>query len=56
MQKVGDVCENCRSRWESKDREPKVLQKAKGTTEEKKAVVPICPYCDGDAVKIAKAA
>lgn len=51
-QKVGDVCDNCLPRWEKQKMEPKVLQKASGTTQNKNAVVPLCPYCDGDAIKI----
>lgn len=52
MQKVGDVCENCRAYWEKRDKEPKVLQEAARTTTKKKLKVPLCPYCDGDAVTI----
>lgn len=55
MQKVGDVCESCRPRWEKQEREPKVLQKACETTKNKRLVVSLCPYCDGDAVLISEA-
>lgn len=55
MQKVGDVCEGCRTRWEDQKKEPKVLQKARGTTNKKSLVVPLCPFCDGDAVVISGA-
>jgi hypothetical protein len=52
MQKIGDVCENCRQRWEKKGKEPKVLQAAGGTSLTQKMKVPLCPFCDGDAVTI----
>lgn len=52
MQKVGDVCDNCRPRWEAKQKEPKVLQVAANTTTKKGIKVPLCPYCDGDALSI----
>lgn len=47
MQKPGDVCENCKERWERKKVEPKVLVKAPNSTQNKKLVVAICPWCDG---------
>lgn len=50
MQKVGDVCENCRERWERQKKEPKVLQAAANSTIKRGFKVPLCPYCDGDAV------
>lgn len=53
-QKAGDVCANCQPRWEGKGKEPKVLVAATGKTESKGIVVPLCPYCDGDAIKIDK--
>lgn len=52
MQKVGDVCEGCRERWEKKGEEPKVLQQAHDTTNRKRFVVPLCEYCDGDALAV----
>ena len=52
MQKVGDVCENCRERWEARNKEPKVLQEAAGSTIMQKHKVPLCEYCDGDALSI----
>jgi hypothetical protein len=52
MQKIGDVCENCRERWEAKGKEPKVLQEAAHTTLKKKFKVPLCDYCDGGALGI----
>lgn len=51
MQKVGDVCENCRERWEEKKQEPKVLQKL-GSTLTKNQIVPACEFCDGPALEI----
>lgn len=53
-QKPGDVCENCRVRWEKKQLEPKVLQRASGTTMNKKFLVPLCEYCDGPALSISQ--
>ena len=53
-QKVGDVCSSCQARWESKGKEPKVLVAASGRTDKKGIVVPLCPYCDGGAIKIDK--
>lgn len=55
MPKAGDVCENCRPRWEKQGLEPKTLERAKGTTEKKRYVVTLCPWCDGDAAAISKA-
>lgn len=51
-QKVGDVCEECKDRWEGREQEPKVLVKADGVTQNRKMIVPLCPYCDGGAVEI----
>lgn len=51
MQKPGDVCENCRDRWEEQSMEPKVLQRL-GTTVNHKHIVPACEYCDGDALRV----
>jgi hypothetical protein len=53
MQKVGDVCEGCRERWEEKEQEPKVLQKLPNATMNHKVIVPACEYCDGDVLVIA---
>jgi hypothetical protein len=50
MPKAGDVCENCRSRWEKQDMEPKVLQ-ALGDGENGTTAT-ACPWCDGTMVKI----
>lgn len=52
MQKVGDVCENCREKWERKKMEPKVLQRATGLTINHKLQVPLCDHCDGPALTI----
>lgn len=54
MQKVGDVCENCRPRWEKRKKEPKVLQRI-GSTEHHGMIVPACEYCDGAAIEIYRA-
>ena len=48
MQKVGDICDNCRPKWEKKKVEPRVLQRLGET--ESGAVVPACTYCDGEFV------
>lgn len=52
MQKVGDVCEGCHDRWTKRDKEPKVLKRLSGVTQNHKTIVPACPYCDGDALKV----
>lgn len=52
MQKVGDVCETCRERWEKKGKEPKVLKRLSGVSQNHKTIVPVCEYCDGDALKV----
>jgi hypothetical protein len=54
MQKVGDVCENCSDFWTKKEKEPKVLKRLSGVSQNNKMVVPACEYCDGDALKITK--
>lgn len=54
MQKVGDVCENCRERWEARKKEPKVLQRI-GSTANHKLIVPACEYCDGPVLEIYRA-
>lgn len=53
-QKIGDVCEECKPRWERKKIEPQVLVAASGKTEVKGEVVPLCPWCDGNAVKVSE--
>lgn len=52
MPKPGDVCEGCSERWEDKGKEPLVLIASSGKTLVKDLPVPLCPWCDGDAVKI----
>ena len=54
MQKIGDVCDGCRERWELRKREPKVLQAGRDTTMQKATRLPLCEYCDGDAVRVAQ--
>lgn len=50
MPKAGDVCENCRKRWEKQGLEPKVLKALdngeNGTT------ATACPWCDGTMTEI----
>lgn len=53
MPKPGDVCESCREKWEDKGKEPKVLVASSGANL-KGEPIPLCPFCDGDAVKITK--
>lgn len=48
MQKVGDVCENCRPRWEKQEKEPRVLQRLGKT--QGGHIVPACPFCDGEPI------
>lgn len=54
MQKIGDVCENCKAKWERKQLEPRVLQKASGVTINHKLQVPLCSHCDGPALEISE--
>jgi hypothetical protein len=53
MQKSGDICTNCKDHWENHDLEPKALQRV-GKTVNKKVIVAVCPYCDGDAIVVYK--
>lgn len=55
MQKVGDICETCRSFWETKGKEPKKLRRLPGVTMNKSLIVPVCTFCDGDTLKTARA-
>lgn len=54
MQKVGDICSNCVEFWKNRKKTGKVLVRG-GTTMNHKTVVPLCPFCDGDAVRIHEA-
>jgi CDGSH-type Zn-finger protein len=54
MPKPGDVCDGCRERWEDKGKEPLILVASSGKTKNKDEVVTLCPYCDGDTIKISK--
>jgi len=49
MQKIGDVCDSCRERWETQGKEPKVLVHVNRTIQ-KSLPVPVCTYCDGDEI------
>jgi hypothetical protein len=50
MPKAGDVCENCRKRWEKQGMEPKVLVDLDPGENGTKATA--CPYCDGSMITI----
>lgn len=52
QQKSGDACEGCKERWIKKQQPAKILQRASGVTMNHKMIVPLCPFCDGDAVAI----
>lgn len=54
MQKVGEICETCLPFWESKDKEGRKLKQLPGTTMNKHLVVPVCTFCDGNTLKIAR--
>lgn len=53
-QRPGDICENCRQRWENRKIEPKILQHV-GKTMQKKMFVAVCEYCDGGTLGIFRA-
>jgi hypothetical protein len=48
MQKIGEVCINCKKHWEEQHKPVRVLRRAPGTTMNKKMLVPVCDWCDGD--------
>lgn len=50
MQKMGEVCENCRETHEKWEKEPQILRRLGGTTMNNKMIVPYCAYCDGDEI------
>lgn len=47
--KPGDTCKSCADHWTNQGLPPKKLVRI-GTTQNKKLMVPICPYCDGELV------
>lgn len=46
--KAGDICENCRERWEDKKLPPKQLIALPSVTQIYHSEVAVCSFCDGD--------
>ncbi len=55
FQKAGDVCENCKERWEMANKAPIKLVALPGFTMRYHSTVAICSYCDGPIRDIALA-
>ena len=55
FQKAGDVCENCKERWESAGKSPITLVPLPSYTMRYHAPVAVCTYCDGPVQNIAHA-
>jgi hypothetical protein len=47
FQHAGDVCENCKERWESAKKPPLKLVALPSYTMRYHSPVATCPYCDG---------
>jgi len=50
FQKAGEVCENCRERWENAKLPTKKLFALPSYTMRYHSSVAICPYCDGGEI------
>ena len=55
FQEAGDVCENCRERWEERNKPTIKLVPLPSFTMRYHSPVAICPYCDGPILQIAEA-
>lgn len=55
FQKAGDTCENCRERWEEKNKPTIALVALPSFTMRYHSPVAICSYCDGPIRDIAVA-
>lgn len=53
FQKAGDICENCRDRWEEKGKPLIKLVALPSFTMRYYAPVAACPFCDGPIREIA---
>lgn len=52
MQDIGELCDSCKEHWTKAKKPLKKLERAAGLSLIHKLIVPLCPYCDGDAVLI----
>lgn len=55
FQKAGDICDNCKRRWEKAKKPPIALIGLPTYTMRYHSPVAICPYCDGPIRDIAVA-
>jgi hypothetical protein len=55
FQKAGDICENCKERWENTGKHPIALVALPTFTMRYHSPVAACPYCDGPIRDIAVA-
>ncbi len=55
FQEAGDVCENCRERWETSNKPVITLVALPSFTMRYHSPVAVCPYCDGPIRDIAVA-
>ncbi len=54
IRKVGDDCMDCADHWDSQNKPRKKLARLNSTMN-KKTMVLVCPYCDGErAIELAK--
>ncbi len=54
LQKAGEECPSCKSRWEKAKKPGVKLIEIPGTTKQYRTRVVICPYCDGPIADIAR--
>ena len=52
MQQPGEICDGCRERRTQKDLPLITLRAADGFTMNHKFMVPLCSFCDGNALAI----
>lgn len=55
FQRAGDICENCKERWENATKSPIALVALPSYTMRYHSPVAICSYCDGPVLAIAQA-
>lgn len=55
FQEAGDVCENCRERWEDRNKPVIHMVALPSFTMRYHSAVAVCPYCDGPIQQIAEA-
>lgn len=52
--KVGDICKGCMDHWDNQGKQRRHLVLI-GSTQNKKVMVLVCPYCDGErAIELAR--